>query len=400
MKQAIKKGAGIRKSSFSDWMNKNGFNDVENENNRNAEKDYEWILMPKAFQEATKLPGIVQGRVVSIMGHSNTGKSTLINHAIVSAQKQGIIPVIIDTENNFSFSYAIDMGMVAEPIYGDVEHEVYDGDTNEYKVETKNEIIHYTGPFMYMNSSLLAERYGNFDYSTGKPTATKRKAAVVEDVAKFMNEILNAQDNGEITESILFIWDSVGSIGCYKAYKNASNNAMWDAASLSQSFGNIINNRIPSTRNISCPYTDTFLYVNKVWMDNTTNPVGPAIMSPKGGKSFHYATRMQIILGGKNAAGIKYLTATSKNQTYRYGIETKVRIEKNQLDSPYNVEYEGKMIACDKGFIAPEDLNEYKTKHITDILKKLNERLKEAGDTTDTIKAEDVKFEEEDTSDE
>ena len=89
-----------------------------------ADKPMDWLIMPKAFQDATKLPGIPIGYSTCVMGHSNTGKSTLINHAIVAAQRQGIIPVIIDTENSFSFDYAVAMGFKAEPMYGDVDVEV------------------------------------------------------------------------------------------------------------------------------------------------------------------------------------------------------------------------------------------------------------------------------------
>ena len=61
--------------------------------------------------------------VTTVVGHSNVGKSTLVNHALVAAQRKGRIPVIYDTENNFDFTYAMDMGFEAEPVYDDVEVE-------------------------------------------------------------------------------------------------------------------------------------------------------------------------------------------------------------------------------------------------------------------------------------
>lgn len=401
VKQAIKKGAGIKRSSFAEWKSSNGFNDTKEINHCNAEKKQDWYLLGSAYQQATKLPGIPKGRCISILGHSNTGKSTLINHAIVAAQKQGDIPVIIDTENNFSFHYAIQMGMDATPVYGDVEREKYDEETGEYITETSNEIVHYDGPFMYMNSSLLCDRYGDFDYSTNKKTNKKRRTVVIEDVARFINEIINAQEEGQITESILFIWDSVGSVSSWKAYNSANNNAMWDAAAISTSFSNIVNNRIASTRNVSCPYTDTFLYVNKVWMDATTNPVGPPIMRTKGGASLHYATRLQIILGGKLTAGVKYLIATSKGQNYCYATQSKIKIEKNQLDSPYNIEYSGPIIIGENGFMRPEDLDSYRKTHVASILKELNSRMNEgSSNTEDEITEKDIQYVEEDSTDE
>ena len=100
----------------------------------------------------------------------------------------------------------------------------------------------------------------------------------MEDVASAINELLDAQDNGEIEQGFLFVWDSVGSIGCYKEYNSGAGvgkigNPMWTAAAISAAFNTIVNDRIPSSKKISCKYNNTFLYVNKVWMDSMSNPV-------------------------------------------------------------------------------------------------------------------------------
>ena len=89
---------------------------------KTADKEMEWIVMPKAFQEALRLPGFPMGRTSMIRGRSDTGKSTLKNCAIGAAMRQGILPIIFETEGNFDFQYAKDCGMEIEPIYGQVEH--------------------------------------------------------------------------------------------------------------------------------------------------------------------------------------------------------------------------------------------------------------------------------------
>ncbi len=379
-KQAIKKGAMTKRAGLSAFKEKVGLNSsigTINTTISNANKAQSWIIMPKAYQEATKLPGIPENTVVSVIGHSNVGKTTLINHAIASAQAQGSIPVIFDTENSFSFQYAQNMGFKAEPIYGDVEVEDVDPETGEVTTHIENQIVHWDGDFIYYNNRLLCERFGDIDYSKGTRTKTKRKIAVVEDVASAINELLDAQDEGEIEQGFLFVWDSVGSIGSYKEYNSGAGtgkigNPMWTAAAISAAFNLIVNDRIPSSKKISCKYNNTFLYVNKVWMDAMTNPVGPAIMQTKGGKSMKYATRLEILLGGQLTSGTKRLTASSKGVNYSYGIETKIKVLKNHLDAPHNVCYEGNMIASDMGFIAPDDLDMYKKEHIGSILKELN----------------------------
>ena len=397
-KQAIKKGAMTKRAGLSAFKEKVGLNSsigTINTTISNANKAQSWIIMPKAYQEATKLPGIPENTVVSVIGHSNVGKTTLINHAIASAQAQGLIPVIFDTENSFSFQYAQNMGFKAEPIYGDVEVEDVDPETGEITTHIENQIVHWDGDFIYYNNRLLCERFGDIDYSKGTRTKTKRKIAVVEDVASAINELLDAQDAGEIEQGFLFVWDSVGSIGSYKEYNSGAGtgkigNPMWTAAAISAAFNLIVNDRIPSSKKISCKYNNTFLYVNKVWMDAMTNPVGPAIMQTKGGKSMKYATRLEILLGGQLTSGTKRLTASSKGVNYSYGIETKIKVLKNHLDAPHNVCYEGNMIASDMGFIAPDDLDMYKKEHIGSILKELNKLAEGKFEIT----ANDVEFNE------
>ena len=397
-KQAIKKGTMTKKAGLSAFKEKVGLNassGTVNTTISNANKQQSWILMPKAFQEATKLPGIPENTVVSVIGHSNVGKSTLINHAIASAQTQGLIPVIIDTENSFSFQYAQNMGFKAEPIYGDVEVEDVCTETGEITTHVENQIVHWDGDFIYYNNKLLCERFGDIDYSKGTKTKSKRKIAVVEDVASAINELLDAQDEGEIEQGFLFVWDSVGSIGSYKEYNSGAGtgkigNPMWTAAAISAAFNIIVNDRIPSSKKMSSKYNNTFLYVNKVWMDAMTNPVGPAIMQTKGGKSMRYATRLELLLGGQLTSGTKRLTASSKGLNYSYGIETKIKVLKNHLDAPHNVCYEGNMIASDMGFIAPDDLDMYKKEHIGSILKELNKLAEGKFEIT----ANDVEFNE------
>ena len=80
-----------------------------------ADKPMEFIQLPKAFENALKLPGIPKGYLTIATGWSNTGKSTIKNCLIASCINNGILPVIYETENNFDFKYAIDCGMKATP---------------------------------------------------------------------------------------------------------------------------------------------------------------------------------------------------------------------------------------------------------------------------------------------
>lgn len=393
MKQAIKKGSTIKKKSISDWKEKAGlYVTAENLEVSNADKPIDWLIMPKAWSEATRLPGFPLGYISMIGGFSDTGKTTILNHVLVAAQRQGYIPVIYDTENNMDWKYLTDMGFEATPIYGEVEIEKVDNETGEVTVEKENRIIGYDGEFIYFNNTILAAKYGQYDYSTGKETKTKRKEAVIEDIAASMKELLDAQDSGEIEQGFVFVWDSIGSINSYKSYKSVTNNNMFDAGSVSVAFSNILNNRIPSSRKMSSPYTNTMVAISKIWLDSMSAPMAAPTVKYKNGNTFFYACHGLIVhVGGALTSGTKKLKAVSKGATYRYGLETKVKIVKNHLPSPYNLTYEGNMICTAHGLIDKDDLVLYQKEHITDMLEQLNQILKNK-----TVEAEDIVFTEED----
>ena len=55
-------------------------------------KPQQWIPLSEAFQEVTSVPGIPLGHICLLRGHSDTGKTTALIEAAVSAQKSGILP--------------------------------------------------------------------------------------------------------------------------------------------------------------------------------------------------------------------------------------------------------------------------------------------------------------------
>lgn len=393
MKQPIKKKE-FKKPSISELKEKLELS-MKNKTdyaNSVADKKMEFIPLPEAFSNAVKLPGIPMGYLSIVTGWSNTGKSTIKNCLIASCINNGIIPIIYETENNFDFQYAIDCGMKATPVYGDVEVENVNYETGEVTYTTENRIIDYTGDFFYFNSTKLANAYGDNDYSTGKKLKTKRKQAVLEDIAYSINDFLDKQESGEIPYPMCFIWDSIGSIQSYKSLESKSTNNMFDAGAISQAFNNIINNRIPSSKALGSEYTNTFFCINKIWNDSMNSMGGVPSIELKGGKTFFYGARLILHLGGIGKASIKKLTATAKGETYNYGITTKIRTTKNQLPTPWNITYEGEMSCVHNGLVDPNKLDDYKKTYMKDILSK----LEEGGSTVDES---DIKFGEEETND-
>ena len=66
-----------KKFNVNDFKSKLGFQQTKETSN--ADKPMEWLVMPNAYSEALRLPGIPENYVTTVVGHSNVGKSTLVN---------------------------------------------------------------------------------------------------------------------------------------------------------------------------------------------------------------------------------------------------------------------------------------------------------------------------------
>ena len=347
---------------------------------KTADKELEWLIMPEAFQEAVKLPGIPMGRTTMVRGWSDTGKSTLKNLAIAAAMKQGVLPVIFETEGNFDFQYAKDCGMLIEPVYGEI--------TDEETGEVREGIVDWEGDYVLFTPTKMCEFCGKMDYSTGKEGTKERKVAVIEDIGYIINTFLDKQDEGQLPMPILFIWDSVGSIQSWKSYTSKVGNNMFDAGAINTVFKPIFA-RISTSKEVGSPYTNTMFVVNKIWQDNANSVGGAVAIKNSGGEAFQYGVRLQIHVGGVAKAGTKKLKATLKGDEYQYGTVTKISVYKNQLPTPYNITYSGTMCCVHNGIISEYDLNNYKKTQIPVIIERMSALLE--GD----FNASDVKFTEE-----
>ena len=189
-------------------------------------KPQRWIALSNAFQETTSIPGIPQGHIVLLRGHSDTGKTTALLEAAISAQKAGVLPVFIITEMKWNWDHAIQMGLQVDPIV--------DEDTGE--------ILDYKGFFIYVDRETLQS---------------------IEDVAAFILDLLDEQKKGNLPYDLLFLWDSIGSVPCELSIKSNKNNNEWNAGAMSTQFGNGVNQKIVMSRKESSPYTNTLVCITK-----------------------------------------------------------------------------------------------------------------------------------------
>lgn len=288
----------------------------------------EWIKLSEGFQKATGLPGFPKGYVSLSRGHSNTGKSTAVCEAIVSAQKMGMFPIIIDTENNLGRDRLSLMG--------------FDWDGN----------------YVMIDNEFLLEKFG-------KKQDPNRLEASIEDLANAIRFFIHQQEIGKLPFDLLFAIDSIGTLNCIKTInaleKDDSQNNMWNAGAYEKSFMSLLNNTIPNSRKVNKPYTNTLIAVQKIWIDN----MNMGVVKHKGGETFYLGSRLIVHTGGIISHSTKKITATSKKREVAYGIETKIGVVKNHIDGPLGgISMEGKIVSTPHGFIFKEDIDEYKKQNI------------------------------------
>lgn len=296
------------------------------------QKPLQWISLGDDWKEETGLPGIPIGYGTLARGFSNTGKSTLVSLGLVGAQKMGMLPIIIDTENNLGMKRLTRMGF-----------------------DPKNCIV-------FDNDKLLE----NF----GKKQDKNRTEATIEDTAACVNYFLDLQEAGKLPFDLFFGIDSFGSLDCIRsvnaADKGSTDNNMWNAGAFEKSFKYLLNNRIPSSRKIDKPYTNTIVAVQKIWIDSMSG--GMPVVKHKGGEAGFYGSRLIYHFGGVASHSTKKVKATSKGKEVTFGIETKVSVVKNQIDGELGgIALEGKIISVPTGLIRADKsaVDQYKKDNIS-----------------------------------
>lgn len=295
-------------------------------------KTQRWIPLSDAFQSCLSIPGVPIGHITLLRGHSDTGKTTALLEAAVSAQKMGILPVFIITEMKWNWEHAKQMGLQFD--------EVADAD---------GEVSDYKGFFIYVD---------------------RERLNTIEDVAAFIADLLDEQKNGRLPYDLLFLWDSVGSIPSRLSVESNKNNNEWNAGAMSQQFGNFINQKIVLSRKMSQQYTNTMLAVNKIWVAKAENIMAQPKMKNKGGDTMYFDSSLIITFGNVTNAGTNKIKATKNGKEVEFAKRTKIACDKNHVN---DVTSTGKVIMTAHGFIDDDKkaIDSYKKEHSKDWLKTL-----------------------------
>lgn len=286
-------------------------------------KEQKYFDLGEAFQKATGIPGPAMGQINMLLGHSDTGKTTALIKTAVDAQRKGILPVFIITEQKFSFEHAKQMGLETNYV-------------EEVDEETGEVIGYWDGFLLY--------KLG-FDY--------------IEQAFDYVTEVLNAQKNGEIPHDIVFCWDSIGTIPCHMSYEGKGGN-QHTARIISEKWGMGMAQRITSSRKVTSEYTNTMVFVNQPWVELPDNPFGQPRIQPKGGQSIYLSCALVFLFGNQKSSGVSKLNATNKGRKVNFAIRTKVGIHKNHMNGLGYADC--KILATTHGFVEDDkkSIDQYK----------------------------------------
>ena len=287
-------------------IKKNSFEAIKKKFSKEAEyKSDRFLDCGDAFLDATGLPGPAIGHINMFLGHSDTGKTTALVKSAIDAQKKGILPVFIITEQKWNWDHAVLMGFNKED------------------------------DFYLFNS--------DFEY--------------IEQITDFINQILDAQEKDEIPHDLLFLWDSVGSVPCKMTFEGKGGK-QHNASVLSDKIGMGINQRISGSRRTDKKYTNTLIIVNQPWVELPDNPYGQPKIKAKGGESIWLNSTLVFLFGNQKNAGTTKIKITRNKRDVNFASRTKISILKNHVNGlGFN---DGKIIVTPHGFMKAKEPTEEK----------------------------------------
>jgi hypothetical protein len=287
-------------------IKKNDFSSIKKKFSKEAEyKPDRFLDLGDAFLDATGIPGPAIGHINMFLGHSDTGKTTALVKAAVDAQKKGILPVFIITEQKWNWDHAVLMGFNKED------------------------------DFYLFNS--------DFDY--------------IEQITDFINEVLVAQEKGEIPHDILFLWDSVGSVPCKMTFEGKGGK-QHNASVLADKIGMGINQRISGSRRTDKEYTNTLIIVNQPWVELPDNPFGQPKIKAKGGEAIWLNSTLVFLFGNQKGAGTTKIKITRNKRDVNFASRTKISIMKNHVNGIGFAD--GKIMVTPHGFMKAKEASEEK----------------------------------------
>lgn len=263
-------------------------------------KPQSWIDMSHAYKHVTRLAGIPLGHVIMCYGKSDTGKSTLGLEAAAYAQKQGILPVFIITENKFSFERAEKMGV------------------------DRDKAIIYNG------------------------------VSTIEQGCDYVKQTLDDQEKGNLPFDLLFVWDSIGATPSKAEHnkreeeEDGAGGMMVTAKVLRERITRYLGRRINDTRNETYPYLASMIIINHAYEKPPSPPATIGTVVPYGGDAVYLASTLVFRQGGITSRSSK-VTAIKDGTEVAFALRSALVVEKNHITEVCTTK--GKILCTDEGFM-------------------------------------------------
>jgi hypothetical protein len=266
------------------------------------------VVLQKELSEAIGMPGFRMGAVTAMYGLSNSGKTSIMIHAAVQAQKQGITPIFIITENKMDWSRAERMGL----------------DISKSRCIIREDLEY------------------------------------LEDVYNYISQKIEDVKTGRLPRDIMIFWDSVAStpsiesLEIDKTGKIKKKYGPQKNAAVIGYYNPIIMKRIASTRQTDCDHTVGLVMLTQAYIKPPEFPGGMATMIPNGGEKiwFPLSLCLQIKEGGE-------LSSKVDGRKVVFGTVCRVKVAKNHLTSTST---EGEFVITSDAILpnTPEAIEAYK----------------------------------------
>jgi hypothetical protein len=255
------------------------------------------------------------------------------------ALKQGILPILILTENKFSWERAETMGLYEDFC-----------------------IVH-------------------------------KGVQTIEEGWERVREHLQDLENGVLQKTmgvsdVLFLWDSIGATPSKAELENSDENfeklrkireaevaggkipkddtrhggMMVTAKVLREKFTRDLAHKLNATREEDCPYNAAMLVVNHAYTAPPKPPATISTLEPYGGDALWLASSLVFRMGGVSSRSSN-VTATKDGVEVSFAIKSALVVAKNHVTNVKTTG--GKIICTDHGFIedSPKSIDEYKAKY-------------------------------------
>jgi recombination protein RecA len=241
-----------------------------------------YVQLNDALQSVLGLPGLPLGHITQIFGKSDSGKTSLVFHAVAQAQKQGILCVLIITEGKVSLDRMKLMG-----------------------INVDNCIIVYVDH--------LEDIFMHVDRTTADVVMGKLP----------MNTMIFVDSIGNTI--------SVDSITHNKDGTSETGGAMMKAAKVIREKMRVFSHKINNTRKVSSPFTVGLVFINHAYTQPPAFPGAQPSLVPYGGEGIWLAS--SLVIRTKKS---KTLKAVVGGQEKGYGIVSKITVDKNHISNTTN----------------------------------------------------------------